>query len=188
MMSAIQVIAFRVLPALAILASSAVAQPGGIPPPSTTRSNPGSVAERNDIPTCVASGGGTRTRKNCSPPTTTLRTEQEFKISIEVPALPSAQCEATSVTESHQRNTLARVDSTISIPDCAAASGAFTVALRVRDERGQVNALEFNETWQRGDDQDVHLTADYPIGENVELLSVRVRGLRCTCAEAEKEE
>ena len=30
-------------------------------------------------------------------------------------------------------------------------------------------------------DQDVAFTADYPIGENVELVSVSLRGLTCTC-------
>jgi hypothetical protein len=30
----------------------------------------------------------------------------------------------------------------------------------------------------------VSFTADYPIGENVELVSARVRGLSCTCATA----
>ena len=182
-MNPIQVIAPLAAPALALLASTAFAQTSGIPPPSTARSNPGSFYERDTVPACVTSGGGSRARKNCEEEPTTLRTEQEFKISIEVPALPSAQCEATSSTDYHQRNTVARVNSTLAIPDCAAASGEFTVALRIRDDSGREQALEFSETWQRSDDQDVHLTADYPIGENVELLSVRVRGLRCTCAE-----
>jgi hypothetical protein len=39
------------------------------------------------------------------------------------------------------------------------------------------------ETWQRDDDKDVSFSADYPIGENVDLVSARVRGLSCTCAD-----
>ena len=42
--------------------------------------------------------------------------------------------------------------------------------------------------WQRTDDADVTFTADYPIGENVELLSVRLRGLTCTCADPPAED
>lgn len=113
---------------------------------------------------------------------TVLRTEQELKFTIELPAPPSAQCDATISTGYHQRNTVARVASTIAVQGCAAASGSFAVAVRVRDESGTQQTLEFDETWQRSDDRDVSLTADYPIGENVELLSVRVRGMSCTCA------
>jgi hypothetical protein len=116
---------------------------------------------------------------------TTLRTEREINFSIEVPAIPSTQCEASTSTSYHQRNTVARVASTITVEGCAAAGGKFTIAVRVRDDRDAQQTLEFNETWQRTDDQDVSLTSDYPIGENVELLSVRVRGMSCTCAAAE---
>ena len=115
---------------------------------------------------------------------TTVRVEQEIKIPIELPALPSAQCEAAAESEYQQRNTLARLISTIAVADCTAASGTFTATVRVRDESGEIKPLEFSETWQRSDDQDVKFTKDYPIGENVELVSVRVRGLRCTCADA----
>jgi hypothetical protein len=113
---------------------------------------------------------------------TTSRTEREINFSIEVPAMPSMQCEASTSTSYHQRNTAARVESTITVAGCAAAGGNFTVAVRVRDDSGTQQTLEFDETWQRSDDQDVRLTTDYPIGENVELLSVRVRGMSCTCA------
>ena len=80
-------------------------------------------------------------------------------------------------------NTIARVNSTLKIADCTVASGAFSVALRIRDESGAEKPVEFNETWQRSDAQDVKFAADYPIGENVELLSVRMRRLSCTCAD-----
>jgi hypothetical protein len=112
----------------------------------------------------------------------TPRTEREIRFSIEVPAIPSMQCEASTSTSYHQRNTVARLLSTITVEGCAAAGGNFTVAVRVRDESGAQQTLEFEETWQRSDDQDVSLMADYPIGENVELVSVRVRGMSCTCA------
>jgi hypothetical protein len=68
------------------------------------------------------------------------------------------------------------------------ASGTFTVALRVRNESGEDKPLEFSETWQRSDAQDVKFTADYPIGENMELRSVRIRSLSCTCADPAKED
>jgi len=116
---------------------------------------------------------------------TTAPAEQELNVSIQVPApaLVSAQCAATATTEYRQLNTIARVNSALSISECAAASGAFTVAVRVRDESGADKVLEFSEAWQRSDDQDVKFTADYPIGENMELMSTRIRGLTCTCAD-----
>ena len=93
------------------------------------------------------------------------------------------QCEATTLTEYQQRNNVARVTGTVSISSCpAGTTGKFTLVARVRDDNGEMRALEFNETWQRDDAQDHLFNSDYPIGDNVELMSVRVRGLSCTCA------
>jgi hypothetical protein len=58
------------------------------------------------------------------------------------------------------------------------------VAVRVRDDSGETKPpVEYMEIYQRSDDQPIKFTKDYPIGENVELVSVRVRNLRCTCAD-----
>jgi hypothetical protein len=115
---------------------------------------------------------------------TTFQLERELKITITLPELSNAQCSATSTTKYEQRNTIARVNGTLAVSDCTVASGAFTVAVRTRDEDGAEKPLEFSETWQRSDDQEVPFTADYPIGENMELVSVRLRGLTCTCADS----
>jgi hypothetical protein len=94
------------------------------------------------------------------------------------------RCEASTLTEFQQRNNLARVSGTVSISMCpAGTTGAFTLVARIRDDAGEIRPIEFNETWQRADDADYVFNADYPIGDNVELVSVRVRGLTCTCAE-----
>jgi len=108
--------------------------------------------------------------------------EPELNVAIPVPAIASAQCSATATTEYRQANTLARVNGALAISDCAAASGGYTVIIRVRDESDAEKLLEFNETWQRRDDQDVKFMADYPIGENMYLMSTRIRNLTCTCA------
>ncbi len=55
--------------------------------------------------------------------------------------------------EYFQRNTNARVASTISSASCPAASGTFTIVLRIKDESGEIKPVEFNETWQRADAQ-----------------------------------
>jgi hypothetical protein len=63
---------------------------------------------------------------------------------------------------------------------------------RVRDESdesgesGESRTIEFSETWQRADTEDHTFNADYPIGDGVELMSVRVRNLKCTCAETQQ--
>jgi hypothetical protein len=100
-------------------------------------------------------------------------------------AQPSGpQCEATTLTEYQQRNNVARVNGTVSLAACpAGTSGTFTLVARVRDESGESRTIEFPETWQRADTEDHQFASDYPIGDGVELMSVRVRNLKCTCAE-----
>ena len=186
-MSRIHVTALLSLSSFALFSSPVVAQvfqrpPGGGAAPTVSR--PGAVND-SDVPLCGSSGGGSRVRSNCEEPeTTTVRFEQELKLLIDLPALPSAQCAATTTTEYQQRNTSARVTGAIAITDCTAAAGTYKVAVRVKGERGQDEVLEFSETWQRSDAHDVSFTADYPIGENVELVNVRLRNLTCTCADS----
>ena len=183
-MSRIHVTALLALSVLALPTSTVFAQvifgPGqaGV----AGSSNPGGVQEKN-VPICQSSGGGSRRKANCEPEPSAVRTEQEFKISIKAPELLNAQCVATATTDYQQRNTIARVNTTLKVDDCAAAAGEFTIALRVRDDSGETQSFEFPEMWQRSDDQDVKFTADYPIGVNVALVSARVRDLRCRCAD-----
>jgi hypothetical protein len=179
-MSRPHIVALLALSAFAVLASPIHAQAGR---GAANRSVQGRVTERNDIEMCNAAPGGSRVRENCEIESETLRLEQKIKFSLELAALESVQCGATTTTEYQQVNTVARVSGTLEIADCSAASGAFKVELLVKDDHGAEKPLEFSETWQRSDDQDVSFTSDYPIGENVELVSVRLRGLSCTCGE-----
>jgi hypothetical protein len=166
-MSQLHVTLRLALLALAAAASTADAQQPG----------EGAILE-----TCQSEAGGSRARGNCAPP---AAAGSPRRIATEAVPLPSSrQCAATASTEYVQRNTNARVSSTISVPTCAAATGTFTVVLRIKDASGEIKPIELNETWRRDDAQDVSFTADYPIGENVELVSARVRALRCTCADA----
>jgi hypothetical protein len=129
----------------------------------------------------LALAAGAQERGNDEP--TTFRTETELTVTIEPPQALNAQCAAEYSSTYDQRNTVARVESTIRVQACTVASGEFTVTLRIRGEDGEIKVLEQSETWARTDDMDVSLVADYPIGENVELVSARVRGRRCTCAD-----
>ena len=109
----------------------------------------------------------------------------EQALQVQAPARPTGpQCEATTLTEYEQRNNVARVTGTVSIANCpAGTAGTFTLVARVRDESGEIKPVEFSEAWQRADAQDHAFNGEYPIGDNVELMNVRVRGLTCTCAE-----
>jgi hypothetical protein len=97
------------------------------------------------------------------------------------------QCEASTLTEFEQRGNIARVSGTVSISSCpAGTTGSFTLVTQVRDDAGKTTSLEFAEQWQRADALDHVFSSDYPIGDDVELTNVRVRGLKCTCASAAK--
>ena len=185
-MSRIHVAALLALSALALPASTVFAQvfdSAGLQGGSDL-SNQGGVTDDKDTPICQGAAGGSRMRQNCEVETETLRAQQEAKpLVIQIPALESRECSATTTTEYYQVSGVARVSSALQIADCTSASGEFTVALRIRGESGEDTPLEFGETWQRSDDNDVTFKADYPIGENVELRSVRIRGLSCTCAD-----
>jgi hypothetical protein len=105
-------------------------------------------------------------------------------IRIPIPgfALKGPQCEASTYTEYEQRGNVARVMGTVSISACpAGTTGKFALVARVRDEAGTSTPIEFGEMWQSNNAQDYIFYADYPIGDNVFLESVRVRNLTCTC-------
>jgi hypothetical protein len=124
-----------------------------------------------------------RSNDSCEPEARqTVRTEHEVSVRVALPAR-GPQCEASALTEYSQRNTMARIQGSISIANCPAGStGKFTIVARVRDESGEVELIEVSKEWQRDDTEDHKFNSDFEIGENVELVSVRLRSLDCTCA------
>ena len=174
---------------LALPASTANAQfvtpgtAGGTP----DRGTEGRVFEDRDVKSCRGAQGGSRiVRSDCVIKAETepesVSHEQKIDLSFKLDPPSAVQCSATTTTE--QRNTVAHISTTFAIADCPLASVAFSVAVRVKNESGEeMPPLEFSETWQRTDTDDVRFTADYPIGENVDLISVRLRGLTCTCGD-----
>lgn len=167
-----------VLPTLVALASPVFGQVifGG-------SSSTGGIQNHEDVYACQSSGGGSRIKQNCE------REERARAEGLQLPSvklgpLIAPQCEAIATTEYFQEGAKAHVDSTLHISDCTAASGTLTFSVRTRDDNGAITPLEFDETWQQSDGNDVKLGGVYPIGENVLLSSVRVRNLRCTCDDA----
>ena len=66
-------------------------------------------------------------------------------------------------------------------PRDGCARGKFALVARFRDEAGAITPIEFSEMWENPDAEEYVFFADYPIGDNVLLESVRVRNLMCTC-------
>jgi len=123
-------------------------------------------------------------RQRCgSQDSTRVVVEKELTFELQPPP-QAASCQATIAFQYDQRDTIASVTGTIENGDCAASSGDYTILVSIRDEKGESKTLEFNESWQRDDDQPVQLKSEYRIGENVDLVRVRSRQSRCTCADA----
>jgi hypothetical protein len=184
-MSRIHISALLAPAALLLIASPAYAQVifgpgmgGGI-----DTAIQGRVTGRDDIYTCQAAPGGSRVRQNCEVVDQIEQLQQQQKVARLLRAPPLVQCGASTTTEFRQLDAIARVNGTLEIRDCAAAAGTVTIAVVVKDGNGAEKPLEFTEKWQRADATDVSFSADYPIGEKVELVDVHLSGLTCTCAD-----
>lgn len=90
-------------------------------------------------------------------------------------------CEAKLALEYLQKGDQAEVGIEINNDECAASYGDFTIYVRYRHDNGEMFTDEFPETWSREDDQPVKMSRLYPIGDDVDLIRVRSRGLNCSC-------
>jgi hypothetical protein len=92
-------------------------------------------------------------------------------------------CEASASMEYFQRGAEADVKAKVDNADCAASSGSFVVEVTIRaDGETESVKLRFEEEWHRDDDAPVDVERRYPIGDDVDLLRVRIRKLSCDCA------
>lgn len=112
----------------------------------------------------------------------------EKKRTILFEAAPQTRrCHATLALQYLQHDDIATVSGVIENPDCDASAGEYTIVVRIQHQDGESESLQFGETWERLDDSPVHFAAEYPIGENVDLVTVHGRRLRCVCAGAAEE-
>ena len=96
----------------------------------------------------------------------------------------SRNCTATVSLNYFQRGHEAQVELAVDNPHCAASEGGFVIEATVREDGvAEAKKLSFPETWQRDDDAAVEMTRRYPIGDNVDLLRIRIRKVTCSCAE-----
>ena len=94
-------------------------------------------------------------------------------------------CKARVSIEYGQYDTEARYNGEITNEDCGASGGTYVISVRYRDESGEVHSVEAEHTWHRDDDQKVLIDGAQAIGENVDLIRVRARKIRCVCDEPE---
>ena len=100
----------------------------------------------------------------------------------------SGKCQATAATDYLQYGIEAQVDTSIDTEDCAVAKGNYVVILMIRtDKDKEPQMLSFEESWERTDDAQFESIRRYPIGDDVDLVRVRIRNLSCTCTEQSAE-
>jgi hypothetical protein len=186
-MSRIHVTALLALTTLAFPVSFASAQRTFSSAGTAPTSNQGTTGF--GVPHCQAGAGGSRMRSrkaedNCvAAAEAAVQAEQQAKAARELAQRQALQCSASTVTEYSQQNGVAHVAGSVSILSCPAGSaGTFEVVALVKERSGETKSIEFPEKWQRDDRGDVPFAGEYPIGDKVELVDVRIRNLICTCA------
>jgi len=113
--------------------------------------------------------------------------EIRYKMTISTTPPAEQACAAQIYFTYLQKNTVAVVDSTIENTECEASSGDYTVLVRFRDENNEIQSLEYTETWNRDDNQAIESRKEYFIGDDVDLVTVRSKKLRCVCDHAREE-
>jgi len=132
------------------------------------------------LPNLLAAG--TAAGQAADKPADTLQTEKKYTLKIET-AQHKRHCRAKVSLEFTQRNTIADTKFRIENEDCGASGGELIIAVRVRDEDGEVRTTEHEEAWQREADQAITFQRNYVIGKSVDLVRVRARKVVCICAE-----
>ena len=115
-----------------------------------------------------------------------IRTEKEIQFPLELSPMKIVQCAVTIEVAYTQRDTSVGVEGTVANGVCGASSGDYKLVVILRNENGEMQTLEFIESWQREDNQPLKFSGAYPIGENVEVVRVRPVQLRCSCADVPK--
>ncbi len=145
----------------------------------------GSFAFSQDEPPQSEAGNAQRISVEKDGNTTRIRVDSDISIKLKVlPPPKTATCQAAVSISYEQRNTFAHVDGTLTNTMCTASSGNYQMSVTFSDPNNEIKILEFNSAWQRSDYQDVSFSADYEIGDNVDLIRVRTRQVSCVCADA----
>ena len=96
---------------------------------------------------------------------------------------PQLACQAQFELSWYQMGANVKVEAELNNADCAASSGTYIIQVRYRGDAPEIFSKEFPETWERADDQAVLIEKEYEIADDVDVLRVRPRKLRCECRE-----
>ena len=111
-----------------------------------------------------------------------VETELEIRTSnVITMEMHAGGCKANLALDYWQEGTIAKVETTIDNNECAASEGGYRILVFYRGDDGQTITDEHPETWERDDDQPVKSSVAYEIPDNVDLVRVRSRGLKCEC-------
>jgi len=133
---------------------------------------------------CTSMEGASRIRTTCDGEKAIVRrSEAELTTTVRLAAPEVPFCSGQINVDYAQWDTIARVEGKLVNETCAASTGEYEIVVRIKDDSGEIKTLEFVETWQRSDDLPITFMKDYTIGENVELIRLNARWLRCTCLE-----
>ena len=113
------------------------------------------------------------------------RNSVSFSRKLEMTAEPPPlNCVASVSLDYFQKGATAEVEMVIENTACEAASGTFVIEATVRvDGKQEAQKLKFPESWQRVDSAPLTFARSYPIGDNADLLRVRIRNLKCACSD-----
>lgn len=115
-------------------------------------------------------------------------TEKRYTMKLEASPATKKYCHVSVNIDYLQKNTDVVVNMTLDNPDCAASSGSYAVAVKFRDANNNSQTVEYEEMWQREDDQQLQKRYSYYVGENVDVIYARVKRPNCVCAALPSEE
>lgn len=115
-----------------------------------------------------------------------INNEAEIRLTIEAKHEYATDiCTAAMELEYYQKGASAHVEASLDNDQCGASSGTYNLEIRYRDAAGNVQTKEVAETWERDDSSPLELAKDYFVADDIDLIRVRPRKLRCTCASDE---
>ena len=115
-----------------------------------------------------------------------INNEATIRTTIAVEQTPATiACKAELEIEYYQNGSSAHVESTLTNKDCGASSGSYVIQVRYRGANRQTQTKEFAELWERTDTAPVLVEKDYFIADDIDVVRVRSRKLKCTCVPEE---
>ena len=86
--------------------------------------------------------------------------DKTFTMTLEA-TKPKDYCRSSTSIEYQQRDDVAHLTGEINVDGCTNAAGEYTVSIRTRDDNGDTLNTDFEETWERSDDQPIAFAKDY---------------------------